>query len=385
MSAGDVVSRDESLRAGIEARGASRPPGVSFRRASAIRVLSKMPAYKLCRAFGVPRTFPVNLTVGLTYRCNSRCKTCRVYTRTAEELSLGEYERIFQSIGSSPYWITFSGGEPFMRDDLADICIRACELCGPAIINIPTNGFLTDRICRAMSRILHACPNTELGIGQAHDEIRSCRGSFDRAMATYQGLKAMQTGNLTLGFHTVISRFNAKEIPRIYNELKALGPDSYVTEIAEQRVELLTIEADIAPSIPDYCAAVDSIVADMRQWKTGGVSRVTRALRRRYYGLVKRLLKGGRSPLPCYAGIASCQVAPDGEVWACCTRAESMGNLRESQYDFGRVWLSAEADQVRSAIKERRCSCPLANTCYTNMLFSLRTLFGIAAEVSLGR
>jgi len=100
---------------------------------------------------------------------------------------------------------------------------------------------------------------------------------------------------------------------------------------------------------------------------------------------VEGLLRGDRINLPCYAGVASCQIAPDGEVWACCIKSESLGNLRNSNYDFRKIWFSEEAGALRTAIKARACSCPLANAAYTNMLFSLRTLIGIGREVVLGR
>ncbi|MDY7039033.1 MAG: radical SAM protein, partial [Thermodesulfobacteriota bacterium] len=98
------------------------------------------------RQFGFPRLYPLNLTVSLTYRCNSRCKTCNIYQKQVSEFTLQEFEKTFQSIGSGPYWFTMSGGEPFLRKDIVDICKSAYENCHPKIINIPTNGILSDTI-----------------------------------------------------------------------------------------------------------------------------------------------------------------------------------------------------------------------------------------------
>jgi hypothetical protein len=81
------------------------------------------------------------------------------------------------------------------------------------------------------------------------------------------------------------------------------------------------------------------------------------------------------------AGVASAQIAPNGDVWTCCIRAESMGNLREHNYDFGEVWRTAKADQLRRSIKNRECYCPLANAAYTNMLTHGPTLMKVAGEV----
>jgi hypothetical protein len=85
------------------------------------------------------------------------------------------------------------------------------------------------------------------------------------------------------------------------------------------------------------------------------------------------------------AGIASAQIAPNGDVWTCCIRAESMGNLREHDYDFAKVWRTAKAQQLRRSIKAGECYCPLANASYTNMLTHGRTLLKVAAEVARAR
>lgn len=101
---------------------------------------------------------------------------------------------------------------------------------------------------------------------------------------------------------------------------------------------------------------------------------MAQAFRARYYELSQRTLREKRQILPCYAGFISAQIAPDGEVWACCVKAESMGNLRQAGYDFSKVWFSEKAESVRAPIRHGECFCPLANVSYTNMLVSARTM-----------
>jgi len=80
--------------------------------------------------------------------------------------------------------------------------------------------------------------------------------------------------------------------------------------------------------------------------------------------------------------VASAQIAPNGDVWTCCIRAESVGNLREHDYDFRAVWRSAQADELRRSIKAGECYCPLANASYTNMLCHPPTLSAVALDVA---
>ena len=353
-----------------------------------LSILPKLPLFKSFRSFGFPRIMPMSLTVSLTTRCNSRCRTCNIYKRKSEEFSLDEYNKVFMSIGEAPHWITFSGGEPFLREDIAQICINAYKTCKPHIINIPTNGILTDRIEHQVTKILNNCPDASViinlsidGIGEQHDEIRGVRGCFDRAMETYARLRALRYDNFTLGIHTVISSFNVHDMPNIYKRLKELTPDSYITEIAEERVELGTVGAGITPSPQEYSKAIDFILEDMKAWEMKNISKITRAFRKGYYESVKLLLKEQEEVLPCYAAVASCQIMPDGEVWNCCIRAESMGNLKETGYDFRKIWFSERAERLRKEIKDRNCFCPLANVSYTNMLLSLKAMFRVTMEL----
>jgi len=84
------------------------------------------------------------------------------------------------------------------------------------------------------------------------------------------------------------------------------------------------------------------------------------------------------------AGVASAQIAPNGDVWTCCIRAESVGNLREHNYDFRSVWTTSHADELRRSIKAGECYCPLANASYTNMLCHVPTLTSVALDVAKG-
>jgi MoaA/NifB/PqqE/SkfB family radical SAM enzyme len=335
---------------------------------------------------------PLNFTVSVTYKCNSRCRTCNIYEKKVPEFTLNEFDRTFRSIGRGPYWFTMSGGEPFLRKDIVDICGSVYENCGPKIINIPTNGILCDVIPEKVERIVKNSPGSQIiinvsfdEIGERHDEIRNVKDNFVKAKQTFTRLKALHLSNLTVGMHTVISRFNVNNFERIYEELNLMEPDSYITEIAEERVELGNAGRDITPSLDDYSKAVDFLSEKIRQKRHDGISGITQAFRLQYYDLVKRILKEKRQVLPCYAGHISAQISPDGELWACCIRAESMGNLREAGYDFRKVWFSRRAKEMRKHIRGKRCHCPLANACYTNMLVSYRTMAAVAGRIAAGK
>ena len=359
-----------------------------------LEVLPKIAKLQASYALGKPLALPMNLTISVSYRCNSRCKTCNVWQRPNDDFTIEEYDQTFASIGRDAYWFTFSGGEPTLRKDLPEMVEAAYRHCRPGIINIPTNGIQDKLIPARIERVLQAAPTSEViinlsldGVGEKHDLVRGVKGNFERAMRTYAGLKVLKGRykNFTLGVHTVISNFNVDEFENIYAFVRdELKPDSFISEIAEERVELDTVGMGITPPIQHYQPVIERLQAGIRNAEFNGVSRITQAFRDRYYDLVKRTLVEKRQVIPCLAGVASAQIAPNGDVWTCCIRAESVGNLREHHYDFRSVWTTAHAAELRASIKAGECYCPLANASYTNMLCHTPTLSRVALEVAKG-
>lgn len=362
---------------------------------SLTKVLPEIPVIRASYATGHMLRLPVNITVSVSYLCNSRCKTCNVWLLPNDDLTLPEWDRVFESLGRSPYWFTFSGGEPTLRKDLPGMVASAYRHCRPGIINIPTNGIQHKVIPGRIEAVLRAAPKSEVvinlsldGVGTRHDDVRGVRNNWSHAMATYAALKDLkkQYSHLNLGVHTVISNFNIDAFPQLCEYVqRELRPDSFITEIAEERVELDTVGLGITPTAERYSVAIDALLESLRDQHLTGVAVVAQAFRRQYYELVKRTLREHRQVIPCLAGVASAQIAPNGDVWTCCVRAQSMGNLRDHDYDFGSVWRTGRADELRRSIKAGECYCPLANAAYTNMLAHGPTVTKVAAEVARSR
>ncbi|MFN2505640.1 MAG: radical SAM/SPASM domain-containing protein [Acidimicrobiales bacterium] len=328
------------------------------------------------RARGWPKLLPINVVISTNFRCNFRCLSCNVYERKVKELEAPEWEQVFASMGKAPTWMTFSGGEPFLRGDLPDIILSAIHHCEPAIVNIPTNGWFTKRVLAGVEKICTGSPETQLVINLSfdhnapdrHDVLRGAPGSWNRLIDTYTGLRALDLPNLTVGVHTVVSDRNEEDFPGIAQGLAALGADSYIAEPAEERVELQTIGTGITPQAARFAVAAEAVL-DVEEAASGTVAGMARALRGEYYQRVTRLLNGEEDAMPvCHAGFLSVHVGADGDVWSCCVLSRSFGNLRDNDFDFPKVWFSEQAEEFRTWMRERRCSCPLANAAYTNML-----------------
>ncbi len=353
-----------------------------------LKLVSKLPLNYMFRKVGLPRILPMNLTLSVSYKCNSRCKTCNIYKKDVDELSLEEWRSIFNNYGKNVYWVTISGGEPFLRPDLDEIVCSLYDYCRPSIINIPTNGLLTNKILKIVKKIVNYTKNTQIVINvsmdeieERNDDIRGVKGSYDKALKTFLALKSMNLPKLSVGIHTVISKFNVVRIPEIYQSLKKFCPDSYITEIAEERVELDTIELDITPEYNEYKESINFLLNKLNKDNFSKAGKITKAFRIEYYKMVKQVLKERSQIIPCYSGFASAQIAPDGNVWMCCIKADSIGNLRDCDYKFNKVWSSKKAEILRKAIKEKKCYCPLANASYTNMLHDPKSILKVGLNM----
>ena len=301
-----------------------------------------------------------------------------------------EWDRVFQTVGRAPFYITFTGGEPFLRKDLDDLVISAYQHCRPQVITIPTNGMLTERVLVMTERMCAECPASSIGInlsldgiGDEHDDIRGVEGNWSLSMETWRRLKELQQHhkNLVLTVHTVISRFNAQRFLAIQEGLAFLEPDSYITEVAEERVELDTMGWGITPRAEDYDEIADFLSRQARQAPAKGIAKLTQAFRAQYYQLAKQVLHEQEQAIPCYAGWASAHIAPNGDLWSCCIRAEPVGNLREHDYDIGPIWRGAAMGELRGSIRRKECACPMANANYANMLLHPRTVAKVALDV----
>ena len=367
-------------------------------------LLPKTINYRLARQQFIKAARPITLTFSVTGMCQSMCKTCNIGARylanpqiAKEDLTLDEIEKIFQSLGHI-YFLNISGGEPFLRSDLPEVVELACKYLTPGIVHIPTNALIPQHIARATRRILTIMDekNTSApltikpsidGVGELHDYIRGVKGNFQKLEQTIQLLQKIQQENprLHVELGTVVSNFNIDHLDEIENYVHSLGVESYRNEIAEQREEFFNIGDEITPTANVYEQLMrrfsDKIQANISRKRR--LAQTTEALRLVYYDLVVKILRKKTQVIPCYAGISNVHLNYNGGLWPCCVLGykKPMGNLREANYDFQRVFHSEQANQVRRYIQDRKCYCPLANQAYSNILCNLASLLKVGKNI----
>ena len=354
-------------------------------------------SYKCSRLFGWQKFHPMTVTYSVTAACQSRCKTCQIGAmfcqnpkRAEDDLTLDEVEKIFSSM-HPVYFFNMSGGEPFLRKDLPEIVGLACKYLKPRVVHTPTNAILTERIVENTEKIIRIVrdynPSVPVtvkpsidGVGELHAEIRGVKGNFECLLKTIEGLKRLENkyDNFHLELGTVISNYNIQYLDEIEDFVHSLGVESYRNEVAECRTEFFNLNDPITPPadvyqrlIKDFARKVEANIGKKKR-----LARTTEAMRVVYYDLAGKILEEKRQVIPCYAGTSNVHINYDGGVWPCCVLGyeKQMGNLREYDYDFQKLWHSEEAQEVRKYIKGKNCACPLANQAYSNELLHMGTL-----------
>ena len=163
--------------------------------------------------------FPRVLAWELTRRCPLRCRHCRASAADCVhegELSTGECKRVIDSLaaGGSPPMVIWTGGEPMMREDLAEL-VRYASGRGVRSVLAPC-GMLADegRLRELKEAGIAACSFSVDGPDRAsHDAFRGVEGAWDAvtgAMASARGV------GLPFQVNTVVRRDTIASLHAIY-------------------------------------------------------------------------------------------------------------------------------------------------------------------------
>ena len=92
----------------------------------------------------------------------------------------------------------FTGGEPFLRDDLSEI-ISLFKAAGVRHFQVNTNGMLTDEIVNFSKELLGKNISFKIvisidGLEKTHNKIRNTQGAFQKAIQTIKRIKKYRSG-----------------------------------------------------------------------------------------------------------------------------------------------------------------------------------------------
>lgn len=329
-------------------------PGVLSRVARHLR-LSRVAAQ---RAEG--RTPPF-LILFVNSICNLTCEHC-FYWRSLnarDDLTLAELEALSAELGAIEN-LNLSGGEPFLRPDLAEICRLFVERNGVRQIYVPTSGFFPERTEGQLRRLLAGAPTLQLfacelsldGMPEYHDRFRGNPRSFANALATYDRLAALQREDPRLRIHAISTATadNLEEVRRLTEELHRRCPAMDHHNLAVIRGDRKNPALRVPP-LAEYAALASHVAAVWRDRQRG---RFGASVEPMLQWAKQRTMESDRQFVPCTAGVLTGVVYANGDV-AVCENHPPLGNLR--QRSFREIWDSAEARALRASVRARACHC----------------------------
>ena len=238
-------------------------------------------------------------------------------------MSVKDYELFFENF-SLWNWISFTGGEPFLRKDLVDIVSAAYERCdGLHTVSIPTNGFLTDKIVHDVQEILSMkipsfYTSVSLdGLREIHDANRGIDGSFEHAISTFNSLRKLGNKRFKVHFEYLISKYNQGKLSEVISALN-LSPNDFIITIAQKSFFYDNMSLDIEPDRDILLQDIDWFISNLKIHSIHDFAQWT------FLKHVSEL-----NPIPCIAGKNSFYVDPYGRILPCLLKPSKLGTVKD--------------------------------------------------------
>ncbi|PYU83728.1 MAG: hypothetical protein DMG50_07165 [Acidobacteria bacterium] len=309
---------------------------------------------------------PLSVHFDLTYRCNERCVHCYLDHDDHGELTTAECLKVLHDLArSGALFLTFSGGEIFLRPDLYEILAAARGLHFD--ISLKTNALLVTPERAARLRefdVRRVQISVYSDIPAVHDAITKVPGSLLRTLAAIpilleHGLQVklacpLMQENL-MAYRGVMALAEKLGIPYIL--------DLTITPMMNGSGGPLAHRASVSSLLP---VLQDPLMHACKPQPGAPAASAVNASPPAFGGAVSSGIENlAYEDLPCSAGHNSCYISPYGDVFPCVQLPQAAGNLRREKFD--EIWYHAPQLERLRAIRESQlpiCSrCEIRNYC----------------------
>ena len=308
---------------------------------------------------------PEVLSLEITRRCVARCIMCNIWKtpRDASECSLSDWTELLSSpVCKKIKELDITGGEPFLREDLAALLKNICSLktnrlCELRSVAITTNGFLTEKILSVLEEISPQAKEKGLdlivvfaldAVGPLHERIRNVKNAWPKLEASIDGAKKIREryGNVIIGLKTTILPVNINELDSITEYAKQNGLFTIISPciITGNRYNNTDLETELSFSEEDINKMIRFYESPDFMWSY-------------HREVLLNFLRNHQTSKPCSAGFNYYFIRSTGDVFPCPLIKYSLGNYtRTSMRD---ILSSAAARNFRKDIgRFRECrSC----------------------------
>ncbi len=303
---------------------------------------------------------PLSVHFDLTYRCNERCVHCYLDHDDHGELTTAECLKVLDDLArSGALFLTFSGGEIFLRPDLYEILAAARGLHFD--ISLKTNALLVTPERAARLRefgVRRVQISVYSDIPAVHDAITKVPGSLQRTLAAIpilleHGLQVklacpLMQENL-MAYRGVMALAEKLGIPYIL--------DLTITPMMDGSGGPLAHRASVSSLLP---VLQDPLLHACKPQPGAQAAGAVNVSPPAFGSAVSSGIESlAYEDLPCSAGHNSCYISPYGDVFPCVQLPQAAGNLRREKFD--EIWYHAPQLERLRAIRESQL--PICSRC----------------------
>ena len=325
-----------------------------------------------------PLDRPDHLILYVTGKCGAKCGFCFYgneinqkdpVTGEFYELSMDVIRKISTDLGKLNQ-VAFTGGDPFLRTDLAKIVQIFWMNNKPEAIHIPTNGLPVVLVKKTVTEILETIP-TDLtvamsidAVGELYDKVRGVPGNFVKMMEMYDMLAVLKKeydgsnkkkGTLHLVVNSVITNQTYKDAPNLMKNIREMMPLVDLNDFDFVRGDPYN-SSFMLPSFNELLDFRKLIFENFENYYKG---KLGLALKKYQYDLNLETIQKKTQVLPCVAGETFITISERGESYFCELR-EPIGNIKNNT--ISEIWHGERANKLRESIHKKECHC--THGCY---------------------
>lgn len=313
---------------------------------------------------------PLYGTLHVIGRCDSKCIMCSNWRKRADEreLTLAEIRQIFENpLFGSVEKFSLSGGEPTLREDLAQIAEIILDAC-PRVkeVLLQTNGLEPDRVTKRIKELL-ALPRIHKleklavsvsldGCGDIHEKIRRVPRAFERVTETIRRLQELQrTNRFYLCSTCVVQPLNLNGLVQLSDFGREIGLPVIFSPVCTS--DCLVDDAGSKEAVRLTDAQLKALKALIEGQLESRLMPSNLPFWREYFKIVGGK---GRRNLPCYLRHYCANVESNGMLWMCAADSSLVyGSALDTPPD--KLWYSNTAKEIRG--RAGKDFCPRCAIC----------------------
>jgi radical SAM protein with 4Fe4S-binding SPASM domain len=282
-------------------------------------------------------------------------------TPRKNELTLAELEQIAKSMPKFP-WLLLSGGEPFLRDDLAGIVEIFYRFNRITNVTIPTAGIYPDRVAAFIGEAAKLESGIDFNINfsvygpqPVHEGVTGVAGSYSKTLACIDRVAKLTAAlsNFRLAINVPLIASNETTFRDTLREMRSRFPNIRLNPGIARGMPKEERELEVDPQT--YRKGVDDLWSNQPPGRVMG--RIFSLRNRFMHERIYATKLGNAKYRDCNAGQLSFVVSEYGDVFSCELIDQKLGNLRDCGYDFKKIYNSAARKRFVESIKANRCTC----------------------------